>query len=113
MEGAAALLAKLVEWHFWVATMGIVLYITSMWVSGIMQGLMWRSYDHLGFLQFSFIETVVAMHPFYVIRAFGGVLFLTGALIMVYNLWRTARGDVSAEEEPALQAASARTAPAE
>ena len=48
---------KLVEWHFWVATLGIVLYITSMWVAGIMQGLMWRSYDHMGFLQFSFIET--------------------------------------------------------
>ena len=93
---------KLVEWHFWIATMGIVLYITAMWVSGIMQGLMWRSYDHLGFLQFSFVETVQAMHPFYVIRAFGGVLFLTGALIMVYNLWRTARGDVRAEDEAGL-----------
>jgi cytochrome c oxidase cbb3-type subunit I len=104
---------KLVEWHFWVATMGIVLYITAMWVSGIMQGLMWRSYDHLGFLQFSFIETVVAMHPFYVIRACGGVLFLTGALIMVYNLWRTARGDVSTEAVPTLAPAYARTAPAE
>ena len=105
---------KLVEWHFWVATMGIVLYITSMWVSGIMQGLMWRSYDHLGFLQFSFIETVQAMHPFYVIRAFGGVLFLTGALIMVYNLWRTARGDVRTEEEagPASRP-TPRAAPAE
>jgi cytochrome c oxidase cbb3-type subunit 1 len=89
---------RLVEWHFWVATLGIVLYITAMWVSGIMQGLMWRSYDHLGFLQFSFIETVEAMHPFYVIRAFGGVLFLTGALIMAYNLIRTARGELRAEE---------------
>ena len=105
---------KLVEWHFWIATMGIVLYITAMWVSGIMQGLMWRSYDHLGFLQFSFIETVAAMHPFYVIRAFGGVLFLTGALIMVYNLWRTARGDVRTEEEAVLQPAYApRATPAE
>jgi cytochrome c oxidase cbb3-type subunit 1 len=105
---------KLVEWHFWVATMGIVLYITAMWVSGIMQGLMWRSYDHLGFLQFSFIETVQAMHPFYVIRAFGGVLFLTGALIMVYNLWRTARGDVRTEEEAVLQPVYApRATPAE
>ena len=103
---------KLVEWHFWVATMGIVLYITAMWVSGIMQGLMWRSYDHLGFLQFSFVETVQAMHPFYVIRAFGGVLFLIGALIMVYNLWRTARGDVRAEDDMP-QPAYARTAPAE
>ncbi|MCW0233013.1 MAG: cytochrome-c oxidase, cbb3-type subunit I [Ferrovibrio sp.] len=89
---------KLVSVHFWVATIGILLYITAMWVSGIMQGLMWRAYDHLGFLQYSFIETVEAMHPFYVIRALGGVLFLTGALIMVYNLWRTARGDLRNED---------------
>ena len=63
---------RLVNWHFWIATMGIVLYITAMWVSGIMQGLMWRAYDSLGFLQYSFIETVEAMFPFYVIRALGG-----------------------------------------
>ena len=88
---------KLVSLHFWIATIGILLYITAMWVSGIMQGLMWRAYDHLGFLQYSFIETVEAMHPFYVIRALGGILFLTGALIMVYNLWRTARGDLREE----------------
>ncbi len=80
----------LVSWHFWIATIGIVLYITAMWVSGIMQGLMWRAYDELGFLQYSFIETVEAMKPFYVIRALGGLLFLGGALLMVYNLWRTA-----------------------
>ncbi|MCX8101218.1 MAG: cytochrome-c oxidase, cbb3-type subunit I [Geminicoccaceae bacterium] len=103
---------KLVEWHFWVATLGIVLYITAMWVSGIMQGLMWRSYDQLGFLQFSFIETVEAMHPFYVIRAFGGVLFVLGSLIMVYNLYRTTRGDIRAEE-PMPVGAAARLAPAE
>jgi cytochrome c oxidase cbb3-type subunit 1 len=89
---------RLVEAHFWIATIGILLYITAMWVSGIMQGLMWRAYDHLGFLQYSFIETVEAMHPFYVIRALGGLLFLTGALLMVYNLWRTARGDVRDEK---------------
>jgi len=88
---------KLVSVHFWVATMGIVFYITAMWVSGILQGLMWRSYDFLGFLQYSFVETVEAMHPFYVIRALGGILFLTGALIMVYNLIRTARGDLRDE----------------
>ncbi len=103
---------RLVEWHFWIATLGIVLYITAMWVSGIMQGLMWRSYDSLGFLQYSFIETVEAMHPFYVIRAFGGVLFTLGALIMVYNLYRTARGDVRVEEAVPV-AAPARLAPAE
>jgi cytochrome c oxidase cbb3-type subunit 1 len=80
---------RLVEWHFWIATLGIVFYITAMWVSGVMQGLMWRAYDELGFLQYSFIETVAAMHPYYVIRALGGVLYLTGALIMVYNLWKT------------------------
>jgi cytochrome c oxidase cbb3-type subunit 1 len=88
---------RLVEWHFWVATFGIVLYIVSMWISGIMQGLMWRAYDSLGFLQYSFVETVAAMHPYYVVRGFGGVLFLIGSLIMTYNLIRTIRGDVRDE----------------
>jgi cytochrome c oxidase cbb3-type subunit 1 len=60
-----------------------------MWVSGILQGLMWRAYTSLGFLEYSFIETVEAMHPFYTIRALGGSLFLIGALLMVWNLWRT------------------------
>src|SRR3954467_10105534 len=88
---------RLIEWHFWLATIGIVLYITPMWISGIMQGLLWRAYDDLGFLQFSFVETVAAMHPYYVVRAFAGILFLSGALIMVYNMWRTARGDLRTE----------------
>jgi cytochrome c oxidase cbb3-type subunit 1 len=86
---------KLVNWHFWLATLGIVLYVAAMWVSGIMQGLMWRAYDSLGFLQYSFAETVAAMHPFYVIRLLGGLMYFGGALIMVYNLWRTARGAVA------------------
>ena len=76
---------RLVGWHFWIATIGIVVYITSMWVAGILQGLMWRAYTNLGFLEYSFIETVEAMHPFYVIRAIGGALFLVGALIMAFN----------------------------
>jgi cytochrome c oxidase cbb3-type subunit 1 len=80
---------KLVNWHFWISTIGIVLYITSMWVSGILQGLMWRAYTSLGFLEYSFVETVEAMHPFYVIRALGGLLFLSGAVIMAWNLWKT------------------------
>ncbi len=88
---------RLVSWHFWIATIGIVLYITAMWVSGITQGLMWRAYDSLGFLQYSFAETVEAMHPYYLIRAFGGVLFLLGALVMAYNVWRTIRGDIRDE----------------
>ena len=80
---------KLVNWHFWISTIGIVLYISAMWVSGILQGLMWRAYTPLGFLEYSFVETVEAMHPFYVIRALGGLLFLSGALIMAWNLWKT------------------------
>jgi cytochrome c oxidase cbb3-type subunit 1 len=96
---------KLVEWHFWVATIGILFYITAMWVSGIMQGLMWRAYNEFGFLEYSFVETVEAMKPYYIIRALGGVLYLSGAVIMAYNLWRTARGDVASfETRPAAQA---------
>ncbi len=89
---------RLVNYHFWISTIGIVLYITAMWISGIMQGLMWRAYDSLGFLQYSFVETVEAMHPFYIIRAIGGLLFVIGSLIMVYNLIRTCRGDIRHEE---------------
>jgi len=101
---------KLVNLHFWVSTIGIVLYITSMWVSGILQGLMWRSYDNLGFLEYSFVETVEAMHPFYLIRALGGGLFAVGSLIMAYNLWRTARGDVRDEAPVSALGTSAQTA---
>jgi cytochrome c oxidase cbb3-type subunit 1 len=98
---------KLVNWHFWISTIGIVLYITAMWVSGILQGVMWRAYTSLGFLEYSFVETVEAMHPFYVIRALGGLLFLIGALIMVWNLWKTVN---SAE---AVEPAGVVLAPAE
>ena len=80
---------KLISVHLWVATFGIVLYITSMWIAGIMQGLMWRSHDEMGFLTYSFVESVQAMHPYYIIRALGGVLYLSGTLIMVYNLYKT------------------------
>jgi len=98
---------KLVNWHFWIATIGIVFYISAMWVSGILQGLMWRAYTSLGFLEYSFIESVEAMHPFYAIRALGGALFVVGALIMAYNLWMTVRhGEaVSAAAPVALQPA--------
>ncbi|WP_417624521.1 cytochrome-c oxidase, cbb3-type subunit I [Paremcibacter congregatus] len=90
---------KLVNMHFWISTVGIVLYICAMWVSGIMQGLMWRAYDSLGFLEYSFVETVEAMHPYYIIRATGGLLFVIGSLIMVYNLWKTAQGAGDAVSE--------------
>jgi cytochrome c oxidase cbb3-type subunit I len=92
---------RLVNWHFWISTLGIVLYISAMWVSGILQGLMWRAYTSLGFLEYSFIETVEAMHPFYVIRALGGALFLAGALIMVWNLWKTVMSEAESKEAAA------------
>uniref|UniRef100_UPI0038D1662F cytochrome-c oxidase, cbb3-type subunit I n=1 Tax=Neoroseomonas soli TaxID=1081025 RepID=UPI0038D1662F len=104
---------KLIEWHFWLATLGIVFYITAMWVSGIMQGLMWRAYDELGFLQYSFVETVEAMHPYYVIRTLGGLLYLTGGLLMAYNLWKTVTSGEAAEPAPAAVPASAIASPAE
>jgi cytochrome c oxidase cbb3-type subunit I len=95
----------LVSWHFWLATIGIVLYASAMWVSGIMQGLMWREVDAQGFLVNSFADTVAAMHPMYVVRALGGVLYLTGAGIMCYNLWMTARAGTRIESRaPAVAA---------
>ena len=82
----------LIEVHFWLSTLGIVLYISSMWVAGIMQGLMWRAVNTDGTLIYSFVESVQAMHPFYIIRTLGGVFFLSGMLIMAYNLWKTCVG---------------------
>ncbi len=82
----------LVEWHFWLATMGIVFYMVSMWFAGITEGLMWRAYNEFGFLEYSFVETVEAKHISYIIRLAGGLLYFSGAGIMVYNLIRTAMG---------------------
>jgi len=78
-----------------------------MWVSGITQGLMWRAYDNLGFLKYSFVETVAAMHWPYIIRATGGLLFVIGGVLMAINVWRTIRGEVSSDiaEQPASAAA--------
>jgi len=83
---------KLVEVHFWTATIGIVLYIASMWVAGIMQGLMWRATNNDGTLTYSFVESVQAMHPYFIVRFMGGVFFLTGAVIMLWNIWKTIAG---------------------
>jgi cytochrome c oxidase cbb3-type subunit 1 len=83
---------KLVEAHFWTATIGIVLYIASMWVAGIMQGLMWRATNSDGTLTYSFVESVQAMHPFFIVRFLGGVFFLLGALVMAWNIWKTIAG---------------------
>jgi len=104
---------KLVDWHFWIATIGIVFYISAMWVAGIMQGLMWRAYTDQGFLEYSFVETTEAMHPMYVIRALGGALFLAGALIMVFNIYKTLASQSAAEVDAPIGASPAGLAPAE
>ena len=90
---------KLIETHFWVATIGIVLYIAAMWISGVMQGLMWRAVNADGTLTYSFIETVQAMHPYYVVRLLGGILYLSGMLLMAYNIFRTVKGAKTVEAQ--------------
>jgi len=89
---------RMVNWHFWLATIGIVLYVASMWVAGIMQGLMWREYGDDGYLVYAFSEVVSAMFPMYLIRAAGGILYLAGAAVMVYNVWMTIAGKVRDEK---------------
>ncbi|MFC3096266.1 cytochrome-c oxidase, cbb3-type subunit I [Alteraurantiacibacter palmitatis] len=88
---------RMVNWHFWLATLGIVFYAASMWVAGMMQGYMWREYGADGYLVNSFAETVSAMWPMYVARAFGGLLYIAGAVIMVYNIWMTIAGRLRVE----------------
>jgi len=82
---------RLVNVHFWVALIGAVTYIVAMWVSGIMQGLMWRDYDEYGTLTYTFVESVQAMHPYYVMRMIGGLIFNLGTWICLYNIVMTVR----------------------
>jgi cytochrome c oxidase cbb3-type subunit 1 len=80
---------KAVDLHFWVSTIGIVLYIASMWIAGVMQGLMWRAFNDDGTLTYTFIETIAATRPYYAIRLLGGVLYLSGMFVMAWNVWKT------------------------
>jgi cytochrome c oxidase cbb3-type subunit 1 len=80
---------RLITLHFWIATIGVVLYIASMWIAGVMQGLMWRATNPDGTLTYAFVESVKATYPFYAIRLTGGVLFLAGMLVMAWNVFRT------------------------
>jgi cytochrome c oxidase cbb3-type subunit I len=89
---------RMVNWHFWCATLGIVFYAASMWVAGMMQGYMWREYGADGYLVNSFAETVGAMWPMYVARAFGGLLYISGMAIMVVNVWLTIAGKLRDEK---------------
>ena len=96
---------SLITVHFWISTIGIVLYIASMWIAGVMQGLMWRATDADGTLTYSFIEAVKATYPFWTIRLLGGVLFLVGMIIMFYNMVRTLSGQ-KAYNAPVLPVAA-------
>ena len=80
---------KLIDTHFWIATIGIVLYISSMWIAGVMQGLMWRAVNDDGTLTYSFVESLEATYPYYTVRFLGGLLFLIGMFVMAYNVWKT------------------------
>ncbi|HPT50916.1 MAG TPA: cytochrome-c oxidase, cbb3-type subunit I [Accumulibacter sp.] len=93
---------KLITVHFWVATIGVVLYIASMWISGVMQGLMWRAVNADGTLTYSFVESVKASYPFWAIRFLGGVLFLTGMLVMAYNMFKTIASGRSVDDARVL-----------
>jgi cytochrome c oxidase cbb3-type subunit 1 len=88
---------RLITVHFWIATIGVVLYIASMWIAGVMQGLMWRATNADGTLTYAFAEAVKATYPFYAIRLLGGTLFLAGMLIMAYNVVRTVAGGKAIE----------------
>ena len=95
---------KAVDAHFWISTIGIVFYIASMWVAGVMQGLMWRAFNDDGTLTYTFIETIAATKPYYVIRLLGGILFLAGMFIMAWNTFKTL-GQAKAQEFKAAEPA--------
>jgi cytochrome c oxidase cbb3-type subunit 1 len=97
---------RLITTHFWIATLGVVLYIAAMWIAGVMQGLMWRAVNPEGTLTYTFVESVKATFPFYAIRLLGGLLFFSGMLIMVYNVWKTIVG-AKAVDAPVVAPAAA------
>ncbi|UCH49219.1 MAG: cytochrome-c oxidase, cbb3-type subunit I [Betaproteobacteria bacterium] len=97
---------RLITAHFWIATLGVVLYIAAMWIAGVMQGLMWRAVNPEGTLTYTFVESVKATFPFYAIRLLGGLLFFAGMLIMVYNVWKTIVG-AKAVDAPVVAPAAA------
>jgi cytochrome c oxidase cbb3-type subunit 1 len=86
---------KAIELHFWIATVGIVIYIAAMWIAGVMQGLMWRAMNADGTLTYTFVESVKATYPFYMLRFIGGLLYFIGMLIMLWNTVRTIGGGQS------------------
>jgi cytochrome c oxidase cbb3-type subunit 1 len=96
---------RLITIHFWVSTIGVVLYIAAMWIAGVMQGLMWRATNADGTLTYAFVESVKATYPFWSIRLLGGLMFLSGMLLMAYNTWKTVVGQ-KAYDAPVLAPAA-------
>jgi cytochrome c oxidase cbb3-type subunit I len=95
---------KLVDTHFWIATVGVVLYISAMWIAGVMQGLMWRAVNADGTLTYSFVESLEATYPFYFVRLLGGLLFLAGMILMAFNVFKTIAGSNITDVEVAQPA---------
>ena len=93
---------RLIDTHFWVHTLGVVAYITSMWIAGVMQGLMWRAANADGTLTYSFVESLVATYPYYLGRLIGGLLVLSGMFLMAWNVWQTWRAAERVEDSPVL-----------
>jgi len=89
---------RLINIHFWMSTIGTVLYIAALWVNGILQGLMWRAYNADGTLTYSFVESVEASYPGYIVRFIGGAIFATGMLLMAYNVWKTIQSEDKAND---------------
>ncbi len=98
---------SLINVHFWLATLGTVLYIASLWISGVMQGLMWRAVNADGTLQYAFVESVKASYPFWTIRVIGGLLFLVGMLVMAYNMFKTISAGRAVDDAKVLEPAHA------
>ena len=103
---------KLITLHFWVATLGVVLYIAAMWIAGVMQGLMWRAVNTDGTLTYTFVESVKATYPYYMIRLLGGIMFLSGMFLMAYNVWKTIAGSTAVDARIPEFVAEAAPAPA-
>lgn len=91
---------KIIEMQFWIMTIGIVLYFSSMWIAGITQGMMWRDVDQYGNLAYQFIDTVTKLHPYYVIRSVGGILYLVGFVMFIYNVFMSMSASKKLEREP-------------
>jgi cytochrome c oxidase cbb3-type subunit 1 len=98
---------KLINVHFWLATLGTVLYIAALWISGVMQGLMWRATNADGTLTYAFVESVKASYPFWTIRVIGGAMFLVGMLLMAYNMFKTIAAGRAVDDAKVLEPAHA------